>query len=459
MTTPEQNNFKLTSRQLSLEFSDGTKPRLLFRLDGVRSQKEQVVCVIVDGSDSYDNAIQEINTLRKAISKWPSEWIVKFFQLSNTGILAEQKLSEFCKGEDSVERYFEAGANQIPSQYRGSFLRPCIETMVWDRSIEATSVDWIVIVLGDGKFTDFLPVTIPDWMKLVVISSDKSPDDNGGVEHLQWGTSGLVNFVNGYIPQFDGEVPLVIQGVPEGTRFFSVTDDGLQEWQIPGETTVVVTEPVTTFLIDCEPETALELSWWLRCKGQLIRLPATFSSDADDGSDLRDVINVGLRNLRQRPSFQILFDSTTGSDNHHAVRAFFKAAESASQLRHRWSHTEASSRFDELVQSVGRSQEARSLDAVLVIAARADSTSGPEHLIAIGLSKSVEFQVNAGDCIGTFSVMESFAMSFNRERRRWRLRIDSQPDLELGASSQQIDLPITYEALDVRVLFSRLEQR
>ena len=66
--------------------------------------------------------------------------------------------------------------------------------------------------------------------------------------------------------------------------------------------------------------------------------------------------------------------------------------------------------------------------------------------------------MNKGDSIGTFSVLESFRMSFNQERRRWRLRVGDQQDIELGASSQLLDSPITCGSLDVRVLFSKPER-
>ena len=458
MTTAEQNNLVLTWQRVSLEFPDGAKSRLLFRLAGVLAPKVHTICVIVDCSDSYNKAIQEISTLRKAIWRWPSDWVIYFFQLSRPECLVTQKIAEFCKGEDRVERYFEPDSNQIPSQYRGSFLRPCIEAIAWNRSTEAVPVDRIVFVLGDGQFTDFLPVTLPDWMKLVVASNVLNTDSIAYFEHMRWGTKTLIDFINRYIPLFHGEVALVVSGAPDGTRFFSATKHELQQWRKPGEATVDVRQSVSTFLIDCEPEQAMELRWWIRFDGELVRLPTPVACNFPNESDLRDVINAGLRNVQQKQSFHVLFQSQTGRHNHHDVQSFFEAAESAAKMRNKWGLTEVSNRFNALVRSAGLPQDTHSLDAVLVAAAGAKGTSGADQLIAIGLNKSMEFRMNKGDSIGTFSVLESFRMSFNQERRRWRLRVGDQQDIELGASSQLLDSPITCGSLDVRVLFSKPER-
>ena len=455
MTTVEQNDLVLTWQRVSLEVPDGTRLRLLFRLAGVRAPKVHMICVVVDCSDSYDKAIQEISTLRKAISRWPSDWVIHFIQLSSPEFLVSQRIAEFCKGEDRVERYFELNSNQIPSQYRGSFLRPCIEAIASSRSTEAVPLDRIVFVLGDGQFTDILPVTLPDWMKLVVASTVLNTDSIAYFQQIRWGTKTLIDFINRYIPLFHAEVALVVKGAPDGTRFFSATKHELQQWRKPGEATVDARQSVSTFLIDCEPEQAMHLSWWIRFDGELVRLPTPVACNFHDESDLRDVINAGLRNLEQKQSFHVLFESQTGRHNHHDFQSFFEEAESAANLRNKWS-LEVSNRFNEFVRSADEPQDVYFLDAVLILAAEAHGTAKPDQLIAIGLSKSEEFRMNKGDCIGTFSVLESFRMSFDRKRRRWRLSVNNQQDLELGASSQVVELPIAYESLDVRILFSKL---
>jgi hypothetical protein len=457
VTTAEQNKLVLTWQRFSFEFPDGAKSRLLFRLTGVRAPKIYTICAVVDCSDSYDKAIQEISTLRKAISRWPSDWVVHFFQLSSPEILATQTIAEFCKGEDLVERHFEPHSNQIPSQCRGSFLRPCIEAITWKRSTETDPGDQIVFVLGDGQFTDFLPVILPDWMKLVVTSNLVRIDGVACFEHMRWGTKTQIDFTNSYIPRFDGDVPLAVTGAPQGTRFFSVTNNELQEWRKPGETEVDVKRSVATFLIDCEPEHAHNLKWCIRSTGELVRLHMPVASSFPDESRLREVINAGLRNVKQKPPYLVLFESQTGRHNHHEVQSFFEAAEAAANMRNKWSLTDVSNRFNEFVRSADESHDVHSTDAVLVLAAEAHGTAKPDQLIAIGLSKSEEFRMSKGDCIGTFSVLESFKMSFNRELRRWRLSVSNQQDLDLGASSQVVELPIAYESLNVRILFSKAE--
>lgn len=457
MTTVEQTDLVITWQRVSLEFNDGTKSRLVFRLAGVRAPNVHMICVIVDCSDSYDKAIQEISTLRKAISRWPSDWVIQFIQLSSPAFLVSQRVAEFCKGEDRVERYFELHSNQIPSQYRGSFLRPCIEAIASNRSTETVPLDRIVLVLGDGQFTDILPVTLPDWMKLGVVSTVLNTDSMAYYEHMRWGTKTLIDFFNRYIPMFHAEVALVVKGAPDGTKFFSVTKHELQQWRKLGEAIVDARQSVSTFLIDCEPEQAMQLSWWIRFDSELVRLPTPVACNFPDESDLRDVINAGFRNLQQKQCFQVLFESQTGRHNHHDVQSFFEEAECAANLRNKWSLTEVSNRFNEFVRSADEPQDVHFLDAVLVLAAGAHGTAKPDQLIAIGLSKSEEFRMNKGDCIGTFSILESFTMSFDRKRRRWRLSVSNQQDLELGASSQVVELPIAYESLDVRILFSKPE--
>lgn len=458
MNATEKSGVVFTWQQLSLEHDAGRRSRLLFRLAALCAPKVNAISVIVDCSDSYDKAIQEIGTLRKAVSRWPADWVVHFFKLSNSDLLATQKIADFCKGEDCVERYLESHLNPIPPQCRGSFLRPCIEAIARQKSTESDPVDQIVIVLGDGQFTDFLPVALPDGTRLVVISSVSNT--NGVIfDHMQWGTRSVLNFFNSCIPHFDGEISLVVRGAPAGARFFSVTNGTLQEWGKPGECTVDLRPSAnSTFLIDCEPELAMELSWWIRSAGELVRLPAPVAGDFPDVSDIRNAVYTGLQNVKQKQPFHTLFESWTGRANHHEFQAFFSAAEFAAKKRIKWNATEVSSRFAELVRSSGSSQDAY-LDAVLVVAAQTQGASGPENLIAIGLNKSIGLRMNQGDRLGRFLVQKSFIMSFDSERRRWRFRVDDQQDSELGATSQQMGLPISCESFDVIVLFSKPERR
>jgi len=457
MRAAEQTNLVLTYKRLNFEFSDGAKSRLLFRLAGMRAPEVRTICVIVDCSDSYDKAIQDISTLRRTISRWPSDWVVHFFQLSSPDLLATQNIAEFCKGEDRVERYFERESNLTPSQCCGSFLRPCIESIAAIGLTEDNPSAMVVFVLGDGQFTDFLPVTLPNWIKLVVISTVSNTNGPSHLACMQWGTKPLLQFINGYVPLFVRKVPLIVKGFPAGARFFSVDDCNLQQWPKPGESILDTQLAVPSFLIDCEPEQAIDLSWWIRSKGEFVRLPAPVACDVSDERNICEVVNAGLRNMVQKQSFQVLFESQTGSHNHRDVQLFFEAAESAAKMRNKWSRTDASSRFDELVRSFGGTQEVY-MDAVLIVGARTEGSPEPERVIALGLCKSMDLQMRKGDCLGRFTVLHPFRMSFDPERRRWHLSVDGQLDLELGASSQLIELPITYASQDVSVLFSKPER-
>ncbi len=171
MSVAERNDPSIEYMRVPLEFPDGTKPRLLFRVVGLPAPSIYTVCIVVDCSDSYRDGIKELGALRRAIAPFPANWPVHFFKLSNTELVATQTISEFCFGEAHVERILENELSEIPSQFRGSFLRPCVESIAAIRSTELHPTDRLVFVLSDGQFTDFRPILPPDWMTLRVVSN------------------------------------------------------------------------------------------------------------------------------------------------------------------------------------------------------------------------------------------------------------------------------------------------
>ncbi len=157
------------------------------------------------------------------------------------------------------------------------------------------------------------------------------------------------------------------------------------------------------------------------------------------------------------PSFNILFESETGCSSHDAVQRFFEAAEALAGLRKRWTSSGLCDSLLDLTQSFGGRHDAQP-DAVLVMAAQSNEGLGPDQVTAIGLSKASVLRINSNESLGRFTVVAPFRMSFDRERRRWLISIDGGKDLELGISSQMIEMPLAHGAGDVRVLFARPER-
>ncbi|MEO2031090.1 MAG: leucine-rich repeat domain-containing protein, partial [Planctomycetaceae bacterium] len=281
MAKHESDDFILTCQQTTCEFPDGPEPRLLFRLDMARSTAK-TVCVVLDLSDSYDSAVQNLNKLRSAISRWPSDWRVEFFQLSHAQCLFTESVAEFRSDHQRAERHIEAANSQIPAKYRGSFLRPCMEAMTLNWSEEVTPASRIAIVLSDGQFTDFVGVAVPDWMDLVVISEQSNTKHNENWNCLEWGTGVSVAFFNKHEAAFSGKVPVVIEGAPDNATFYTVTGDELQPWRQPVETQVDLQKAAVTFLVDCEPEQAIKLSWSIRLAGELLKVARPTACELSD---------------------------------------------------------------------------------------------------------------------------------------------------------------------------------
>lgn len=454
MTSPDTGGVFLVHQEVMCEFPDGPQPRLLCRLDVARPAGK-TVCVVLDCSDSYGHAMQDLNRLRRVIAAWPSEWQIEFYQLSHAECLFVESISDFCGVERRAERHYESNANPVPAQYRGSFLRPCIEAMSKRRSMDPVSVERIVLVLGDGHFTDFMLPAVPDWMEFVVASDRPSTERVLNAQALPWGTVASCQFFNIHKAKFTGEIPVVIDGAPDSARCYTLTSDRLLQWSQPTETLVNLQNGAAIFLVDCKPEQTLELRWAIRLSGVTVSLPTSKASSIPELPSLQPIISTWLNDVGDDRSFEILFESSTGTDNYIEALSLFESAEIAAREHSRWNQSSVPKDFDRLIRSTDNPSLTRPIDAVLIAAARTGQDAIPVELIALGLIRSLPVLFHCGDLIGSFVVQAPFSISFSSERRRWIVQVGTEEPEELGISSQIVKLPVAYPPFEVVIQFAK----
>ncbi|GEM_PF-2118707 len=452
MTADQVDRFSLTCRRLTCELHDGPQDRFLFCLDAQRPE-QRTVCVILDRSDSYQTADQDLEKLRKAVARWPFDWRVEFYQLSHAGCLAAETIAEFSDTNQSKAQRRELTGGLIPTPQRGSFLRPCLEAISRARSGETASVGLVVIVLGDGDFTDFIDPPLSDGMEFVVISRELTSGIHADRRVIQWGTTELASFVGKYETALSGDLPLSVQGAPNDARLFNIDTEEIQPWPLEGAR-VNLQSKAATFIVDCDPELAIKLNWSIQIAGKTLNLPAPIMEEPLQDTRLAEIVASALATVPENRSLDILFESRLGDGQHIMAQAFFTVAENAAKNREFWKDAGVSQHFEELVSSSEDRTKTGSLGGILVIVARKDALSKPEELVIMGLHRSEKVLMGCGDQIGCFTVEEQIQVGFQQDCRRWSITVGTGNATELGLSSQVIELPLEHASQDVLVLYS-----
>lgn len=429
--------------------------RPLFRLICTHTPRKAKVCVLLDCSDSYDKALADVAALRKAIHGWPDDWAVSFYRLSSPSLLMTQTIGQFCRGECRIEHHVEGMFEPIPTQSRGSFLRPCLEAIEKERSLEGLSSDRIVLVLGDGRFTDIVTPLIPSWTEITVICPQVVEDQNEQITYTHWGTRQLNAIFERHRRKLGRELIIGVQSLPKGTRVFNCFDGTLQRWASGTECVIDRDNPPAWILVDCTVDVAANLTWWLRSRGTVQALQIRMTSTICTDSVLSLAVIESLRHLSAEQSWYRLLECDEHDPDFDKAWNFFLAAENAANDRKFWQTEGLDKRLLEMLTNRNRLDE-QAIDSIVMIGCRADPDNSPNYLLAIGLSKTDDVRMRKGHRIGRCELEDDIFLTFDRERRRWLFGAGDSANEELGISSQRIKMPIRNSSTGITVVFAKL---
>jgi hypothetical protein len=422
-------------------------------MKGIQSLEQVVVCVLLDFSDSYHKAFDDIDGLRKTLASWPEQWRLHFYCLSSPTLVLSQSIAQFCEGEERVEDHVQVLSAQSPFQFRGSFLRPCMEAIERERALERQPLDRIVFVLSDGRFTDILHSPIPSWMRVVVISSETRKPTDVPMPVWQWGTPQVSDFIKHLIPAVPCRFSLVMKQAPPGVRTASIWRDVVRPWANGIESVLERDNLPTWIFSDFGFDKSRHVNWEIRSKTQIQGMHVSFDATEVEDRDLRNALSAFI--IKDSVAVRLLFERQLGDESFERTQRFFAVAESGSTERKSWSRGDLKSCFFELLGSSERAC-VEDVDSVFLVAARRSGSVSEHYIAAIGLSRTSDARLMRGDKLGQWIAEEDILFRFDREKRRWMLTVGGRLVQELGISSQPIKLPLSFGSSIASIVFAKL---
>jgi hypothetical protein len=447
-------------RRSSIDLPHAQKPESQFDLIEVApaSLPETAVAVVLDLSDSSEPMQLVLSRLPTVLAKLPRKWPVWIYGLSDaTPIVEAQSINVGHVIDGSID-LCSISADRTRRQAaaaRGSFLGVVLEAIHERRAIESLD-EAIVLVITDGRLTDFSPVSVLPGLRVLGLTEnvDRSAD-------FVW-SQALPNHSLFRLndPELDvrmnsGQQPLV------GRCAVALEGDGC------AESRCLTNDGSFQAIHGCE--------WDPRMRPLCLLVPAASSdlltvvlSPTASGTPLRLKVSKARRKVSEQSmaaataalqptslDHRILIDCSSGENGFEDM---WKAVGAAAQLcegRRRWEETLPA--MQPILSVIHKSKE---YQAALCLCR--DDPKGPQtstsRVVVIGLSQNLTSTINWGPTRSTpfGTPAEDWRMRYDQMEGRWMLSRNGQSDMELSPQGSEFlgALRLRDENIKVSILFS-----
>lgn len=444
----------------------GRSPVILLKIEAIQPPPKRIV-IILDLSDSCHNIEKQLAELSKLLKDLPSSWPVDIYRLSNSTPIGKDGLTLFdflesknfpgdlCNDRSSIESGSQSG----------SFLRPCLEGIHSRMNAGTLEKGCLVISLGDGDFSDFGRLPVPDSLDIVSIITggsggpyESSRPDIVPCFHFQ--DHKLDRVIKQYQFPFWGPVKIqVTSPLPPTHAVYRVESDGQLTNCTSLENQVFNLSTGPCYIL-IDPEQSIPDT--LKCRV----ISCTFSTDVVlNGIAETQVFDTSLeKSITEQFSGDlsskgpiILLNVKQGSDLFETVCNAYKSALELAQKTEAWIDEcgtiiiDAMQGITELCDEGGKPK----CDGMILI--QCQDLASVVQVMAVSLlrSRNPALHLKHGDKIGDFTVEQDVTVDFVQKMNRWVLTTEGEP-FELNYyGSEVIKLPLVNNQLQSpKVIFS-----
>ncbi len=445
---------------------------LLLGLEVAPPEAVEVVLAI-DVSDSCGDLSKVFAYAKKQLKQLPSNWPLKIFSLSSPQAIsrcglrlldlieAESWLNELC-----VDTSFLSIGKRL-----GSFLRPVLETLTVAKSFDRQ----LLIVLTDGRFSDFGVLEVPASLEIVCIV----PNAAHTLTALRRGILRQGKILNMHDVQLDKIIasyanpffgPVVIQPKVDASmldRFYRVDIEGrIIDWQSMPNHIVNLASGRQFLLFDGTVEDAQSIRWQIKsCSNETIKILQGSKAALQPHPILEKKIIQHLTQADSKSTNEVICWLQSGDDRFISLAEQFKQANNLATQGKGWIDDDGKMQvfYDlEDIKAVSDNYR-RQHHAILAIMVQCRQTGSPLQIGLFSLSRDMRpsLQFHPESPSSQLVAAQHISIGFDESRYRWILNTHEPNDgmsikateLEYYASEKLV-LPLSHPSGVITVLFS-----
>jgi hypothetical protein len=450
----------------------GRSPMLLLGFEAAAPEPVEIALAI-DLSDSCGELSKVFAQTKKLLRQLPSDWPVTIFSLSSPQAISRYglRLHDLSEAEDWLkELCVDTNVFRVCKRM-GSFLRPVLESIAASNGLSRR----LLIVLTDGRLSDFGDLNVPANLEVVCIVSNADHTESrlrrpnlGQVKILETRDVQLERVIARYAHPFFGRV--IIEPKVDASmlkRFYRIDGDGrIFDWLRMPNHIVNLSSGRQFVLFDGSIEEAQSIRWQI--KSSIIEsikiLQGSIATVQPQEILERRIVNHFTQSHSETKN-ELICWLKSGDTQFASLTEQFEQARNLATQGKSWIdadgnmlvflHTSGIKSTNE----AGRSQH----HSILAIMVQCIQTGSPRHVALFSLSrdKRPALQFHPDSPINQLVASQLISIEFDESRYRWILvtlgpNDDSpQKTVELEYySAEKLPFPLSHPSGSVTALFS-----
>ena len=450
----------------------GRSPMVLLGLEAATPEQMEV-SIALDLSDSFGELSKLIGHAKKLLNLLPKDWPVSIFALSSTDTISRQslRLHNLIETDNWISDLCSSTHLSSLSKRRGSFLRPVLEAI----EVMNISTRRLLIVLTDGKFSDFGEFELPAGLEVVCITPNavrtsreiqKLIPINFSVLKMQ--DPQLDRIIASYTHPFFGPVVIdPILDISDFDKLYKVIGEGnVISWKSMQKHIINLASGRHFFLYDGSLEDAQSIRWQMRsCSNQSVNIIQSSLPATQRHSDIEEHIFRYFTRAHSDSINDVIYWSKKGDDHFNFLIEEFEQASILATQGKGWINENGSLQvFSKIASAKSATGCFRSqYSAMLAIMVQCSQTGSPIHigLFSLRRDKRIAIQFRSDAPCHQLLASQDFSIRFDEDIYRWVLFKTGSKDAEIRDfaeleyyASEKIFVPLSHPDGLVTALFS-----
>ncbi len=450
----------------------GRSPMLLLGLD-VATPEPVEIALAIDLSDSCGDLSKVFAHTKKLLKQLPGDWPITFFSLSSPRAISRDglRLNDLSEAENWLkELCVDTNVFQVCKRM-GSFLRPVLESIAVSNGLSRR----LLIVLTDGRLSDFGELDIPANLEVVCIVSNAEHTESGlrrlslgQIKIFEMRDVQLERVIARYAHPFFGQV--IIEPRVDASmlaRFYRIDVDGrIIDWLRMPNHIVNLASGRQFVLFDGSVEEAQSIRWQIKsCLNESIKILQGSITTLQPQQIIERKIVRHFTQSQSETTNELICWLQSGDNQFNSLAEQFQQASNLATQEKSWIDADGNMLvFLHSSDIASTTEVARSKHhSILAIMVQCVQTGSPRHVALFSLcrDKRPAIQFHPDSPINQLVTAQRFSIEFDESRYRWILvalgpndgKSEKIVELEYYAA-EKLTLPLSHPSGLVTALFS-----